>query len=263
MKKLLLFLTFCLAFSFFAQAQISEGQPRTSIIRTGNRPVKGDFGFYIGPSYTEIRDLISWADKNSDVDVVRGLPLFNVKYYVSNNWEFKCGIQWYGKTTSFKGTQMIGDLTQDAKGSNSITRFRLNPGMAYHFNTKNILDVYIGVEVPLGFDIEKVIQASGEFLVKSTKNSPVIGLGAFGGLQVFVADLPFAIGVEFGLTGLTKLGQKVKHKVTSEDYTQIFYTRLNGTDEILDIYYSKLNASTFESGADLRLTFSYYFNNKK
>lgn len=262
MKKFLLFLTFCLAFSFFAQAQISEGQPRVSVIRTGNRPVKGDFGFYIGPSYSEIRDLIKWADKNSDIDAVRGLPVFNMKYYVTDSWEFKCGIQWYGKTTSFSGTQTFGDITQTAKGNNSITRLRLNPGMAYHFNTKNILDAYIGGEIPFGFDMEKFMQTTDALGMKLTRNSPVIGLGIFGGLQVFVADIPFAIGLEFGVSALAKFGQKVKHDVTTETESQVYYTRLDDNSEIPNVY-TKLNAKNFETGADLRLTFSYYFNNKK
>lgn len=258
MKKFFFFLTLCLAFSFYAQAQISEGQPRKSVIKTGNRPQKGDFGFYIGPSYTEIRDLIDWADKSSNVDFVRGLPLCNLKYYISNSLEFRAGIQWYGKTTSYNGVLMVGDQSGDSKGSNSLTRFRINPGIAYHFTTKNILDVYVGAEIPLGCDVEKICETYGNTTVKSSRNSPVIGLGAFFGFQVFVADLPFAIGLEVGLSGLARCGQKIKHVVTTETESQTFYTRPGDNSQ-----YSKLKSNTFESGADARITFSYFFNNKK
>ena len=243
---------------FAAQAQLTEGEPHSTKIKTGNRPLAGDWGMYIGPSYTDIRSLIEWADKSKSVDVVRGLPLLNVKYYASDNFELRCGLQYFNVVNKYSGTTY--PLKESVEGKYSNAFFRIIPGLAYHFTSKNVLDVYIGGQLPIGFDIDKDIQETGVIVNNTKRNSFVVGIGVFGGLQVFVADLPFSIGLEVGLTGLAKCGQKVKHEVSDENNNiQTFYTTLD--DETLT--YSKLNCHTFEMGSDFRLTFTYYFNNKK
>ena len=145
MKKIVLFLTACFAFMLVAQAQLSEGQPRATTIKTGNRPQSGDWGLYIGPSFTEVVDLINWAidvKKDEGIAVVRGLPLVNVKHYFSDNLEFRAGIQFYNVVNKYNGSYVVDDKNQTAKNKYSNALFRLTPGITYHFTTKNIVDVY-------------------------------------------------------------------------------------------------------------------------
>lgn len=273
MKKIVLFLTACFAFMLVAQAQLSEGQPRATTIKTGNRPQSGDWGLYIGPSFTEVVDLIKWArsvKQDEGIAVVRGLPLVNVKYYFSDNVEFRAGIQFYNVVNKYNGSYIVNDKNETAKNKYSNALFRLTPGLTYHFNTKNIVDVYMGGQLPFGFDIDKDINEAGGIKNNFTRNSFVIGIGALIGLQFFVADLPFSIGLEYGLSGLLKCGQKVKHEFTdAEGNTQVYYQTLEDYNNNVPgmtptgILYSKLNSNTFEIGNDFRLTFTYYFNNKK
>ena len=207
MKKVALFLTACFAFMCVAQAQLSEGQPRSTTIKTGNRPGAGDWGLYVGPSFSEVVDLINWAKsvkKDEGIAIVRGLPLVNVKYYIKDNLEFRTGIQFYNVVNKYVGTVGTDNVAAKNKYSNAL--FRLSPALTYHFPTKNIVDVYMGGQLPFGFDIDKDINELGDFKRNATRNSFVIGIGAIVGLQVFVADLPFSIGLEYGLSGLLKCG---------------------------------------------------------
>ena len=86
MKKLLT-LVACLAFAGAMQAQsvLTQGNPYASNMKTGNRPGAGDWGLYIGPSYSEVMDMVNCFSKFNSIDAVRGLPLLNVKYYTSDN----------------------------------------------------------------------------------------------------------------------------------------------------------------------------------
>ena len=66
-------------------AQISEGEPFSRSIKTGNRPGMGDWGIFIVPSLTDISSMIdkyiAW----------QGLPLVNIKHYHSDNLELRKG----------------------------------------------------------------------------------------------------------------------------------------------------------------------------
>jgi len=263
MKKIVLFLTAFFAFICVAQAQITVGEPYSTKVKTGNRPQAGDWGLYIGPSYSEVLSLIDWANKKKAVDMVRGLPLINVKYYMSDNLEIRGGIQYFNVVEKYKGTTLasssINNKSEDFFEKHSDALFRFIPGVAYHFNSKNIMDVYVGGQLPLGCDIDK--QEIGNYYINNQSRTPfVIGIGAFVGLQAFVADLPFSIGLEYGLSGLWKIGDKIKNEVKNgNNSTQTFYTKVDNTDPT---QFEKLNCHRFEVGNDLRLTFTYYFNNK-
>ena len=83
-----------------------------------------------------------------------------------------------------------------------------------------------------------------------------LGLGAFIGLQCFVADLPVAVGLEYGFSGVKYFGQKEKHIILDGDNNeQTFYTTPGGSTP-----YTKLKSTSGYFGSDLRITLSYYFN---
>lgn len=276
MKKFFVVMA-CLAFAGALQAQslLTKGNPYATNVRTGNRPGAGDWGLYIGPSFSELSDIVaSYGFLNfpgtlGTLEFLRGFPLVNVKYYSSDNLEFRGGIQYYKFGARANGTEIkpLADPTKDYEHSAKLTEsyFRLIPGMAYHFSPRNVLDVYTGVSVPLGFEgyteKDEYTGANWAGAVNNTYHkSLVVGLEAFIGLQAFVADLPLSIGLEYGLSGMFRTGMKEKHEIMDATGTiQTTYSDLlfGGTE-----VYSDLKANSGVFGSDIRLTITYYFNNK-
>lgn len=256
-KLFLAVLCTCLSYTI-SFAQLSTGESSASVIRTGNRPEGGDFGIFIGPSYSEIKDM---CDNKVEF---RGFPLVNFKYYSSQNLEWRLGLQFYRTKEKIKGDALneafedMGEIkSKDVKSYN-----RISPGVAYHFSSRNLLDIYVGGSLPFGWDKDGKINESeydGEKETNNvTRNTFVIGIGGFIGLQAFVADLPFSIGLEYGFSGLLHSGNKYKHEITTEDGTQTYFTK----DKDSDIMFDKLKSKKGEFGSDVRITLSYYFKRK-
>lgn len=264
MKKITVFLTALLVLSGIANAQISQGDPFSTNIRTGNRPQAGHWGIFLGPSYTELRDFINWVDKNGNIDVVRGLPLLNFKYYNSDQVEVRLGLQYYSRTFRSSGTL---DVTGDKMTHHDAESFlRLTPGLAYHFSNKNLLDVYGGAYIPVGHESYTDNSKVGTYEAGLSRSSFIIGLGCFVGVQTFVADLPFSIGLEYGIDGVfhTGLRDKVVYTDGSGNKQTVYTEYGNGDNPYLgasDIY-KKYSASKNDIGTNLRLTLTYYFTNK-
>jgi hypothetical protein len=267
MKKLF-YIILLVAFSGVSdclQAQLSEREDNPSVLKVGTRPVKGDFGLLFGPSFVELED---FADKDIDI---RGLPLLKFKYYLSDNFELRLGIQNYKRGKSFDGA-----LAPDNGGytiDNELKSFfRLTPGVAYHFSHKNILNIYVGGEIPFGSDKYRVDRryemasalANRDYMETNiTKTTSVYGYSFFIGMQAFIADLPMAIGVEYGMARLvnSNLQYEVDYSERIDGSSESFnyFTANNPLDYYDLVEYSDLKYSKFESGANLRLTFSYYF----
>ena len=246
---------FCVLFAAQAFGQISNGNPVARTIRTGNRPVKGDWGLFVGPSYNEIRDLL---DKNSDIDTWYGLPLVNIKYFLGDKTEFRTGIQLCSKSYKTKG-DILDDKDYLEKERDAY--YRLSPGIARHFSPTNILDVYIGAALPFGVTVDNYVSKydgkTAPYTGIHKRTSFEVGFQAFIGLQCFVADLPVAIGLEYGFSGMKYFGQKVKNTVLDgEGSEQTFYTTLDDPTTP----YSKVKCSEGYFGSDVRITLSYYFN---
>ncbi|MBO5853885.1 MAG: hypothetical protein J6Q61_04030 [Bacteroidales bacterium] len=242
-------------------AQLSEGEPYSRTIRTGNRPGAGDWGLFIGPSFSEIGQMFDYET------TWRGLPLVNVKYYTNDNFELRCGIQASSLTYNMSGSYYEYDYYADeyVLKQNSISQkdseylFRLTPGIARHFSPTNVLDVYVGASLPFGVNGVKYInEINGQGHDSSERNSFELGVGAYIGLQCFVADLPVAIGFEYGLSAVKFFGQKYKNTITDEEgKEQVYYT--TSPDYGWSTQYSELKRTKGEAGADLRFTISYFF----
>ena len=255
-KALFLAVLIALGGTLTAHAQLTTGEPTAKVIRTGNRAKKGDCGLYIGATTTMFGNIF-----NDDVEMLP-LPLINFKYMSSNHLELRVGLEAYKLSEKLKG-----DINSD---SNTITKsnqkygestLMLYPGLAYHFSRLNILDVYLGAELPIGWDTNTIKSAEESYTAKTTKRSFVLGLGAFVGLQAYVADLPLAIGVEYGISSRLDAGLKYKNEVTANNKTTVSYSNTQDFKYIdaSSDNYEKLNARRGEIGGQLRLTLSYYF----
>ncbi len=242
MKKLALILCFICAGSMFMQAQISTGESNASVIRTGNRAEKGDFGLYLGATTDMFQNII--GNGPSDFSA---LPLINLKYMVTDKVEARLGIEWYKK--SEKSDYDGGEY------SDNQTSMSFAPGIAYHFNRSNILDVYVGGELPFGWGslgYEKDIEeGDDEDLSASNFN---VGLGAFIGLQAYVCNLPLAIGLEYGIScKYTSVGDGT--------FTKGYQTVSVGNNEFESNFapYKDVDNNQFKLGHQARFTLTYFF----
>lgn len=245
-----------------AMAQISTGEPYVSVIpRTGNRPQQGDWGLYVGASVTQVLDLVQYNKKASTDPLDRSsvywaLPMVNIKYYAANNWELRCGFEFACQSESQKlnlmdDSKKLGSTTNNLESN--FTRFL--PGFAYHFNTNNILDVYMGAQLPIGWEVNMSKNGSRDAAnnsgYKMTRTGTfVLGGGVFVGLQVFIADLPFAIGVEGGYSGMARFGGLTKTTQVVDNKKQVYVDGLQ---------ISSATKAFATWGADAAITFSYYF----
>ena len=263
MKKTSLLIVALLAVST-AFAQISTGEPHSSVIpRTGNRPQAGDFGLYLGGSVTQVIDLIK-LNKNPKFgkNAFWALPAINLKYYLTDNLEGRIGFQFACQSSTKKVTDNNDDATWD-KTVQDVNYTRFLPGIAYHFNTNNIIDVYLGAQVPIGFNIDNIKTTGNNGVVSYTNqdknNKFVVGAGVFFGLQVFIADLPFAIGLETGYSGIASFsgGHRQISIVDGEKQINLIDDATGGVRN--DIKSASFMDATW--GADATITFTYYFRN--
>ncbi len=255
MKKLFSLAVITLLFAGNVFAQLSTGEPHANVVpRTGNRPQEGDFGMYFGASVTQIMDLVNLNSKIGG-NAFWALPAINIKYYFTDNWEGRIGFQFARKGT--KNTVKYKEDGLVVKTNDEVNYTRFLPGLAYHFNTNNILDVYLGAQIPVGFDLNHN-ENYGSFKGNTNKtitidNDFVIGAGIFLGLQVFVADLPFAIGVETGYSGI---GRVATNPITKTD-TNGTKAKFLSSDLSSEIKSSAYMEGTW--GADAAIMFTYFF----
>lgn len=256
--KLLLVALLCVAAMPTAMAQITEGNPTANTIRTGNRPEAGNFGLYLGASSSMFESLFS-----EDI-TMKALPLINFKYMSSDKLELRVGVELFRSMEKVKGTIDLGESTTQDQNLRSTRGYAmLYPGFAYHFSSKNILDVYVGAELPFGWNRYTYLGESEDYRTKTTKSSFTIGLGAFIGVQAFIANLPLAIGIEYGLSSRLDTSLKYKSETTMDNKTQTFYApdieQLPLLGDNLAEAYEELSAKKGTLGSQFRLTLSYYF----
>ena len=142
-----------------AKAQISTGEPSSKVIRTGNRAEAGDFGLYLGITSTMVGD---WINGDIKLDA---LPLINFKYMMTDQAEWRLGLELYKTSsksigevkTDFEDRSYLLPSTSNSSSSNAM----FYPGFAWHFSSRNIMDVYVGAELPIGWDSSTEFSESG------------------------------------------------------------------------------------------------------
>ena len=238
MKKLFAFMAMALM-TIGANAQITTGESTSKVVRTGNRAQAGNFGIYFGGTTDMFKNIF-----DGDVNF-SALPLINLKYMSTDKLEYRLGLEWWNKKESEKGSIITEEEDESYKASIGESSFMFYPGVAYHFNNKNLLDVYVGGELPFGFGGNSFDDGDTD---ASTSNFR-IGLGAFIGLQAYIANLPIALGLEYGISTLY-------NTVSDGTLTQ------DGMSIVLpaDIPHTIDSQSRWTLGHQIRVTLSYYFN---
>lgn len=227
MKKIFISLVlFCLCATSM-NAQITKGESSSKQVRTGNRAQAGNFGIYFGATSDMFKNITDGGTN------FKSIPLINLKYMYSDRLEYRMGIEWWDKSEGGKSNGVEATKTESS--------FLFYPGVAYHFSKSNLLDVYVGGELPFGFGSKGHDDGDKDYSSSNFR----IGVGAFIGLQAYVANLPVAIGMEYGVNSLY-------NKVTDGTLTQDGLT--------IEGYSEDLDSHTWKIGHQVRFTLSYYFN---
>ena len=250
--------------SLTGYSQLSDRVNSPSTFKVGTRPVQGNLGLYFGLAYNEIE---YWFDHDLDYT---GLPIISVKYYMTDNNVIRIGIQTSRTSEKAKGTVdplVDGSNLTEKNHVDVNSKFLFSPGYEHHFTSSNILDVYVGGLLPLGWRSEELVNDvsyTGGNYSHYTRSllSFTYGYEVFVGVQAFVADLPLAVGLDFGVAGLGHLKTKYTHVVSSKvgavATNQTFYT-LDSDPLAGGTLYKDLNSSDSKFQGNIRLTLTYYF----
>jgi hypothetical protein len=271
--KLIACLTLLNVIAVASFAQLSDRVNNPSKFKTGTRPIAGNMGFYLGISSEDIKTWLAKEDsttQDSTEEVIKSIiPLVSLKYYINDDLVFRIGIK-----ASKEKTVRDGKIDPAVNGGNltSKTDIRVtsetyfSPAIEKHFLNSNLLDAYVVGTLPIGYIKEKVVDSwhndLGDFQESTmTKNSLAYGLEGHIGLQAFIADLPLALGLELGISGIGYRGEKYKNVVNSSiggvTTDQKYYT---WKDDPQNLKYSSLKSNSFDTNGSIRLTLSYYFS---
>ena len=253
-KKVFLFFALSGCFSLIATAQLSTGETSSHTFRSGNRAQSGDYGMYLGAKTSVFKELF-----DDSFDLAGTLPLLNFKYMQSDNVELRAGVELYRASRVLKGA--AANNGGDIKFNEVKARNFVYPGMAYHFSNRNLLDVFVGAELPIGWSRDKTTGSNASGTTISSRMSFHMGVGTFAGLQAYIANLPFAVGFEYGISFLTNWGQKYKNETSlTGQNTVISYTPDPDVfPEFNNMTFDSLNARKTDLGSQMRITITYFF----
>lgn len=287
MKKLFFAFLILILGANFTFAQLSDRVNSPSTFKIGTRPVAGNWGLVFAPSYQDFKDIKNRIDGNDSTNVVNVLPVIALRIYKSDNTVIRIGLRSKSKNLKIKGTFLPNDtLTNgfwtDLRYQRRTAELYITPGIEHHFSKSNILDIYLGACIPLGYVKEnqtdyRLSSKSNYDSYERSRLSLAYGFEGFFGVQAFVADLPLSIGLELGTTALGKLGKKWKvkysRKVGNTLTDQTYYTlnlddkdKIDPTSSVAGLLqndsntFDKLTAKSFGVDGMARLTLSYYFN---
>lgn len=242
-------LSFLLPLSVFSQLSDRVNSPST--YNLGTRPVAGNFALQIGSGFQDVMDIL---DDNKDFEV---LPVVALKYYYSNESVFSVALKSKKEKINMNGT--FYTPSDDFKYVNNQTQFMVVPGYEKHFGPANILDIYIGARVPIGWEKDIAKQTIGTLSYESTKNSLAYGLDAIIGIQAFIGDLPFAIGAEINYSLLGRLGDRYKVVTGGVGARTYYYT--DATNPVISAFdeFADLSVNTMTIEGDFRVNIIYFF----
>lgn len=286
MKRLILLIAVSLLMQdTFAQLSSRENNDFTP--KLGTRPSAGDAVLQFAFPVVDL----SGDDEAGLYSGTAFTPgeMLTFKYYKTDETVFRAGLRLAANNMRMNGT------AADSSESNTITDFDISEnkkimtsreynfagGVERHFTNNNILDVYAGGEALLGLGRDRTVSeetyGNGDIVNRSASTrTSVFGLGGVVGFNVFIAELPISLGVEYGLSAKWVFGGKTK--VTEEidltggaDYTAEYTTQdadgFGNAD--LDSFgnnrqYSDLSRRAFnmDTNNSVRINLNIYFGTK-
>lgn len=216
-----------------ASAQLSTRENQDTRYKFGGRPVEGDMALVFGLT----------LNNTAFDDSARSIPTWNrlsrgnlltFKKFISNDVAVRAGLRLFRDSRSVKGTvdstQFIPATLAEFEYKESKREYMLVPGIEKHFSNSNVFDVYMGGDLFLGFGRDRSVasytfrQTANNDIHKMTTPYTIVGLGGVVGFNVFVLDLPIALGVEYGWSAFWQLGNRTKHEVESGTDSYEYYT---------------------------------------
>jgi hypothetical protein len=271
MKKIIPILVILLIiFNVKGYSQLSDRVNSPSTFKVGTRPLKGNLGISFGISTADVKNFVNIV---TDSIQYQGTPLISFKYYITDKIVARLGFKTSNTSKTVKGLVdpiVDGSFITERNEIDNFYNFLLTPGVEYHFASTNLLDVYFGGLFPVGVTSKEFVDdtkySTGEYnLYTRGLKSFTYGYEVFGGLQAFVADLPLAIGFDFGIAGLGHLKDKYKHEskilVGGITINQTYYTK--DPSPVAGQRFTKyrdLTSQNFKLEGNIRLTLTYFFN---
>lgn len=290
MKKCVLLVCVFFTMGLFSVAQLSTRENYDLKYKLGARPQAGD---------AALQFVIPIVNMNGDTaaGLYKGNSLFasdflTYKYYLTDSKVIRGALRYTINNATVSGTG------QDSTGFNVIDEdaqeiserkqkfiqreFALAGGLEKHFTNSNVFDVYGAGELMIGLGKNKSI-SQDDFLngdktyETRTTNTRVVGFGLLTGFNVFIAELPISVGLEYGLTGKWIFGGKTKVEMEQTidafdfDETSEWYEQEEdafGNDDLnlngLDQQYSELSRRQFliNTNHNVRLNIHIYFGTR-
>ncbi len=279
MKKITLILALILTVSIGAFSQLTTREVASQSVLLGNRPQAGD---------AALQFVIPIIDMSANDGTQAGLysgnlltsgDMLTFKYYNTEDVVYRAAIRIFADNDKTNGNELDStdtyvfpesDILSDFTINSTFREFNIAGGIEKHFSSTNFFDVYIGGEalVGLGKDAGRndYTFANGDYSKTTTKtNTKIVGIAGVVGFNMFVAELPISLGLEYGLSGkwifggATKVNEdsQIGSTTTSAEYYQ-------QTDYILgrSRNYSKLKNRQFnmETNNNIRLNIHIYFS---
>ena len=279
MKKSLLLLTAVALASTSILGQLSTRQNNDGDFRLGTRPQAGDAALHFVIPINEL------LDSDNDPGFGAG-ELLTFKYYKTKNLAYRAAFRFTADNSRSSGTAadssdsnvIFEDFELETINTRSIDRtYTLAFGAEQHFTNSNIFDVYTGAEAMIGLGKDKSFNEGTYFNgdidnTTFTTNTTVFGFEGVVGFNVFVAELPIAVGLEYGwggrwiFNGKTKVERTLEIDAADVDYTAEWEQQESDAFGNPDSrQYSDLSRREFnmDTSNSLRLNILIYFSTDK
>jgi hypothetical protein len=285
MKKKLLSIALALV-TTCSFAQLSERENDASMIKLGARPQAGDMSLTFGYDAGGVLD-----SNDADAQLFTGNffakgDFLTFKWYKSDDMVVRVGIRLSKHTNKLSGdildssavagNQAIYGGSMEAK---TMSReYVLVPGIEKHFSSSNVFDVYAGGDLYLGFGKEDSVvnrtYGKGNAFGydngdkedwQATTGNTIVGIGGVVGFNVFIAQLPISIGLEYGLNMKWTMGGKTQwtHSQTVQGTTiegaQTWQEAADGSSSLKFKDGMKKSRFDMDTNQDVRAVLNIYF----
>ncbi len=221
MKPIAFGILFVFAVNVFAQLTTRENDE--VLVKLGARPQKGDMSLMF--AYDIIPDSVKKANLYGG-NFLRAGDLLTFKYYLKDDLVFRGGLRLTHISNDTKGAfedstyYFVNQINSPGgkstmRNASLVREYIFVPGIEKHFSKNNFFDVYTGADLFLGFGRERSINnidfTNGDYSrIKTRMNTQIIGVGGIVGFNMFIAQLPISVGLEYGINALYVGGMKTR-----------------------------------------------------